>query len=87
MYAGCSLMSSATILARRERRLYHHPPIDAAIRIIKMGIPTPMPALAPVLRPDLGADVRVFVGEVVGEVEVEEDEVVIVEEAEGVMLK
>jgi hypothetical protein len=55
------------------------------MRITKIGIPTLMPALAPVLRPDLGADVRVFVGKV--EVEVEEDEVVVVEETDGVMLK
>jgi hypothetical protein len=87
MYAGDSLISSATILDRRERRLYHHPPIDATLRITQIGTPTRMPALEPMLRPRLGADFRVFVGEVVGEDEVEEDEVVVVEEAEGVMLK
>jgi hypothetical protein len=87
MYAGGSLIPSATIVDRRERRLYHHPPTNAAIRITKIGIPTLMPALAPVLRPDLGASVRVFVGEVVGEVEVEENELEDVEEAGGVMLK
>jgi hypothetical protein len=47
-----------------------------------------MPAFAPMLRPRLGADSRVFVGEVEeGEVVFVEDEVVLVEEAEGLMSK
>jgi hypothetical protein len=80
MYAGGSLIPSATIVDRRERRLYHHPPNNATKRITQIKIPTTMPAFAPMLRPRLGADSHMFVGEVVGELEVEEDEVIFVED-------